>query len=129
MAHILVVDDERDIVTLIKFLLEMDNHTVSEAFNGMEALQKLGLEPGGAPPIQPALIILDVMMPVMDGHTTAGKLAADSRTRAIPLLVLTAKGRMRDLFELSPNVAAYLEKPFDPKALRELIIGMLKPKN
>lgn len=130
MAHILVVDDERDIVTLIKFLLEMDGHTITEAFNGMEALQKLGLAPGEeAAPIQPALIILDVMMPIMDGHTTAGKLAADSRTRAIPLLVLTAKGRMRDLFELSPNVAAYLEKPFDPKALRELIKGLLKPKN
>lgn len=129
MAHILVVDDERDIVTLIKFLLEMDGHAVSEAYNGLEALQKLGVEPGGpTPALKPDLIILDVMMPIMDGHTTAGKLAAHEKARLIPLLVLTAKGRTRDLFELSPNVGAYLEKPFDPKTLREIITGLLKPK-
>lgn len=130
MAHILVVDDERDVVTLIKFLLEKDGHTVTEAYNGLEALQKVGLSPlEGAAPITPDLIVLDVMMPIIDGYTVASKLAENNRTRAIPLIVLTAKGEMRDLFELSPNVAAYIEKPFDPKTLRELITGMLTPKD
>lgn len=129
MAHIMIVDDERDVVMLIKFVLEKDGHTTTEAFNGLEALQKVGLVPhDGAVPIKPDLVILDVMMPVMDGYTVAAKLADDNRTRAIPLIVLTAKGEMRDLFELSPNVAAYIEKPFDPKTLRELITGMLTPK-
>ena len=45
--------------------------------------------------------------------------------RPIPLVVLTAKGQMRELFEMAPNVAAYIEKPFDPKNLRELVAGML----
>ena len=50
-------------------------------------------------------------------------------TRAIPILVLTAKGqKMRDLFEMAPNVAAYVQKPFEPKMLRELIAGILSQK-
>lgn len=129
MAEIMIVDDERDVVTLIKFILQKDGHSVSEAFNGMEALQRLGLAPhDGTAPITPALIILDVMMPIMDGYTVAGKLAANERTKNIPLIVLSAKGEMRDLFELSPNVAAYVEKPFDPRSLCELIAGMLARK-
>jgi CheY-like chemotaxis protein len=121
MARILVVDDERDVVTLIKFMLEKDGHQVFEAYNGQEALDKLEtLEPA------PDLVILDVMMPVMDGYTLASRLGESPKHRAVPLLVLTAKGEMRDLFELAPNVASYIEKPFDPKTLRELIAGMLK---
>lgn len=120
MARIMVVDDERDVVTLVRFMLEKDGHQVTEAYNGEEALDKLSK---GEPP---QLIILDVMMPVMDGYTLSSRLADDDRTRGIPLLVLTAKGDMRDLFELAPNVAAYIEKPFDPKTLRELVYGMLK---
>jgi len=75
---------------------------------------------------RPDLIILDVMMPIMDGYTLNGLLQREDMTRSIPILVLTAKGqKMRDLFEMAPNVAAYVQKPFDPKMLRELIIGIL----
>ena len=74
----------------------------------------------------PDLIILDVRMPVVDGYTVNLKLQRDSRTRAIPILVLTAKKqKLRELFELAPNVAAYVQKPFDPKALRALVAGVL----
>lgn len=124
MARILVVDDERDVVTLIKFLLEKDGHHINEAYNGAEALEKLGVEPPSAEVELPDLVILDVMMPVLDGYTAAARLAENPRTRAIPLLVLTAKGEMKDVFQLSPNVASYIEKPFDPKDLRDLIAGM-----
>jgi CheY-like chemotaxis protein len=120
MARIMVVDDERDVVTLIRFMLEKDGHQVTEAYNGEQALEKASQ---GLPP---DLMILDVMMPVMDGYTLSARLSDDIRTRGIPLLILTAKGDMRDLFELAPNVAAYIEKPFDPKTLRELVNGMLK---
>lgn len=120
MANILVVDDERDVVTLIKFILEKDGHSVAEAYNGEQALEKA--RGGGA---KPDLIILDVMMPVMDGYTAAVKLRDDPQTRSTPLLILTAKGAIRDVFEKTPNVAACIEKPFDPKNLRELIAGML----
>lgn len=121
MAAIMVVDDEPEIVTLLRFILEKDGYAVSDANNGQDALDKLGA--GGLPD----LIILDIMMPVMDGYTLNMKLQANATTRSIPILVLTAKGqKMRDLFEMAPNVAAYVQKPFDPKMLRELIAGILK---
>jgi CheY-like chemotaxis protein len=66
------------------------------------------------------------MMPVMDGYQLNQRLQVEPRTQGIPILVLTAKGqKMRDLFEMAPNVAAYVQKPFDPKMLRELISGIL----
>jgi len=127
VAHILVVDDEQDVVQLIRFLLEKDGHRVSTAYNGAEALAVLGVEPDDPKAALPDLVIIDVMMPVMDGFTACARLAQSPRTRALPLLVLTAKGETKDLFQQAPNVAAHLDKPFDPKKLRELIASMLPP--
>ena len=127
MAAILVVDDEPEIVTLLRFVLEADGHTVTSAGNGMEALEKLGVEPAHHEFPLPDLVVLDIMMPVMDGYQLNQRLQVEDRTKGIPILVLTAKGqKMRDLFEMAPNVAAYVQKPFDPKMLRELISGILQ---
>ena len=126
---ILVVDDEPEIVTLLKFILEKDGHRILEAGNGVAALERLGVEPPSPEAPKPDLIILDIMMPVMDGYTLNNRLQKEPKTKAIPILVLTAKGqKMRDLFEMAPNVAAYVQKPFDPKMLRELISGILAAK-
>ena len=122
MSTILVVDDEPEIVTLLRFILEKDGHVILEASNGQVALERLGVDPPSQAAPRPDLIILDIMMPVMDGYTLNTRLQREDRTRAIPILVLTAKGqKMRDLFEMAPNVAAYVQKPFDPRMLRELI--------
>jgi CheY-like chemotaxis protein len=91
MARVLVVDDERDVVELVKFLLERDGHKVIEAYNGREALEKAYAE-------LPDLIILDIMMPEMDGYTVNARLT---------------------------ETAFYMEKPFDPKHLREKIQEVL----
>lgn len=129
MATILVVDDEPEIVTLLKFVLERDGHKIMEAGNGQIALERLGVDPPILDTNLPDLIVLDIMMPIMDGYTLNNRLQKENRTKAIPILVLTAKGqKMRDLFEMAPNVAAYVQKPFDPKMLRELIIGILSSK-
>jgi CheY-like chemotaxis protein len=126
MPAILVVDDEPDIVTLLRFALEKEGYTVGEAGNGQIALERLGLEPVNAALPLPDLIVLDIMMPVMDGYQLNMRLQTEARAKDIPILVLTAKGqKMRDLFEMAPNVAAYVQKPFDPKMLRELIAGIL----
>lgn len=126
MARILVVDDEPEIVTLLRFILEKEGHTVSEAGNGVIALEKLGVEPPANDKERPDLIVLDIMMPVMDGYALNNRLQKEEKTMTIPILVLTAKGqKMRDLFEMAPNVAAYVQKPFDPKMLRELIASIL----
>lgn len=126
----MIVDDERDVVTLIRFVLEKEGHAVEEAYNGIHALEFLGINPPKPKAYIPDLIILDVMMPMMDGYTTAAKLREDADTRSIPILILTAKGQMREVFEAAPNVKGYIEKPFDPKYLRE-IVGKVaaQPKN
>ena len=121
MAKILLADDERDVVTLLKFLLEKDGHLVEEAFNGEEVLTKLGVDSGTPPVFEPDLIVLDVMMPQLDGYSVARRLANEDKTRRIPVIILTAKGKMRDLFDTCPNVARYMEKPFDPSNLREAV--------
>lgn len=118
MARVLVVDDEKDVVELVKFLLERDGHQVIEAYNGQEALEKAYAE-------HPELIILDIMMPEMDGYTVNARLTESESTRRIPVIILTAKGQMRDVFEMASNVAFYMEKPFDPKHLREKIQDVL----
>ncbi|MEK7858209.1 MAG: response regulator [Elusimicrobiota bacterium] len=129
MSTIMVVDDEPEIVTLLRFVLEKEGYTVTEASNGQVALERLGMEPPKPETALPDLIILDIMMPVMDGYALNMRLQATPTTKGVPILVLTAKGqKMRDLFEMAPNVAAYVQKPFDPKMLRELIAGILQRK-
>ncbi len=129
MATIMVVDDEPEIVTLLRFVLEKEGYKVTEAGNGKIALERLGMDPPKAGIPLPDLMILDIMMPIMDGYALNMKLQSFDATRSIPILVLTAKGqKMRDLFEMAPNVAAYVQKPFDPKTLRELIAGILSGK-
>lgn len=129
MPSILVVDDEPEIVTLLRFILEQDGHAVASAGHGLEALERLGLQPADPARALPDLIVLDIMMPVMDGYQLNMRLQSEPRAKDIPILVLTAKGqKMRDLFEMAPNVAAYVQKPFDPRTLRELIAGILGSK-
>lgn len=129
MGNILVVDDEPEIITLLRFLLEKEGHVVSAATNGQDALQALGLEPLDPEVALPDLMILDIMMPVMDGFTLNSRLQDVPAAKTLPVIVLTAKGqKMRDLFQSSPNVAAYVQKPFDPQMLKDLIAGILSRK-
>ncbi|HMK37766.1 MAG TPA: response regulator, partial [Bacteroidota bacterium] len=80
--RILVVDDERDIVDLLRYNLAKEGYDVVTAYNGREALEKVSHPPD--------LVVLDVMMPVLDGFETCKKLKSDPRTSAIPVLFLTA---------------------------------------
>ena len=118
MPKVMVVDDENDVVELIKFMLEKDGHEVITASNGREALEKVE-------PTNPDLIILDIMMPEIDGYTVNTRLQEKDETKSIPVIILTAKGQMRDLFTLGSNIVAFMEKPFDPKHLREKIQDVL----
>ena len=114
MANILVVDDEKDVVELISFLLKKDGHNITTANNGVEALAEVAKN-------APELILLDVMMPEMDGYSVQTRLLENPKTKDIPIIILTAKGQLKDVFSMSTNVAAYMEKPFDPKTLRQKI--------
>lgn len=125
MARILVVDDEPSVVMLMRFVLEKAGHAVAEAHNGQEALALLGVEPEDPSADLPDAVLLDVMMPIMDGLATAEAMSEHPRASKVPILVVTAKGDLRALFEAMPQVAGFFQKPFDPKALREAILRIV----
>jgi two-component system alkaline phosphatase synthesis response regulator PhoP/two-component system response regulator VicR len=108
---VLAVDDERHIVRLIQVNLERAGYQVATAFDGPEALKKVEAD-------KPDLIVLDVMMPRMDGFEVLKRLQANPETREIPVVMLTAKAQDADVFRgWSSGVSAYLTKPFNPLEL------------
>ena len=108
---ILVVDDERHIVRLVEVNLQRHGYEVVSAFDGVEALEKVKSE-------KPDMIVLDVMMPRMDGFEVLQNLQADSSTSDIPVIMLTAKAQDADIFKgWQSGVSSYLTKPFNPREL------------
>ena len=105
---ILVVDDERHIVRLVQVNLERQGYQVVSAFDGREALKKVESE-------RPDLIVLDVMMPHMDGFEVLKRLKSEDKTKDIPVVMLTAKAQDADVFRgWASGVDCYLTKPFNP---------------
>ena len=119
MSKVMVVDDEKDVVYLIKVLMEREKHSVIEAYNGLEAFNLLTAKDDKK--VFPDAIVLDIMMPEMDGYTFQSKLQEMEGLQDIPIIILTAKGQMKDLFELSSNIFAFVEKPFEPKNLVKIV--------
>ena len=109
---ILIVDDEDDIRTIARLSLErLGGMAVIEARTGRDALEAAARE-------KPDAILLDVMMPEMDGATTLAALRRDEATAGIPVLFLTAKALPGEVERLKGlGAAAVLTKPFDPSAL------------
>jgi len=128
MARLLIVDDEPTLVLLMATVLQKVGHTVTEAGNGQEALAKLGVSPENPAADLPDLILLDVMMPILDGVATAAALRDHPRAGKIPILIVTAKGDIRPLFEAMPQVSGFFQKPFTPVGLREAVQRALEPK-
>ncbi len=111
MYKILVVDDEKHIVELIKFNLERDGFQVITAYDGEEAVKQ-------ARSGDPDLIILDIMLPVMDGLEVCRQLKQDKETRNIPVIMLSAKGDELDkILGLEIGADDYVTKPFSPREL------------
>jgi len=108
---ILVVDDERHIVRLVQVNLERAGYEVAVAYDGIEALEKVAAD-------KPDMVVLDVMMPRMDGFDVLKKLQANADTKDIPIIMLTAKAQDADIFKgWSSGVSSYLTKPFNPREL------------
>jgi two-component system alkaline phosphatase synthesis response regulator PhoP len=118
-GRILVVDDEIYIVHILDFSLGMEGYEVFTALDGEEALEK-------ASECKPDLIVLDIMMPKMDGYETCKALKADAETKDIPVILLSAKGRNVDM-QTGYDVGAdeYITKPFSPRKLVDRINAML----
>ncbi|HZM14479.1 MAG TPA: response regulator [Candidatus Krumholzibacteria bacterium] len=118
-AKILVVDDEVYILHILDFILGAENYDVVTATNGEQALQKVREE-------KPDLVILDIMMPKLDGYETCRMIKKDPATKNIPVILLTAKGREVDQ-KLGREVGAndYMTKPFSPSKLIERVQAIL----
>ncbi len=110
---ILVVDDEPELVDMVKMRLEAGNYRVSTASDGEEALEKAKKE-------KPDLILLDISMPNKDGYTFLREAKKNESIKDIPVIILTAFSKMEDLFEIE-GVKDYIMKPFDGQQLLEKI--------
>jgi DNA-binding response OmpR family regulator len=117
---ILVVDDERDIIELIKYNLEMEGFRVSSAYNGEDALRLAKREP-------PDLLILDLMLPGMDGLEVCRVLKKESQTNHIPVIMLTAKTGEPDIVVgLELGADDYITKPFGTRELVARVKAVLR---
>jgi len=118
--RVLVVDDDRVIQQLLQVNLELEGYdVVATASDGREALDKIA-------ELKPDLVILDVMMPKMDGLEVCRHLKADQATAGIPVILLSARAQDLDIREgLDIGANAYLTKPFDPVELLEVVGRLL----
>ena len=121
-AKILVVDDEVKNVKLLEALLLPRGYTVVKAYNGEEALQQVRQE-------QPDLILLDVMMPLLDGFEVCQRLKGNDETRLIPIVIMTALGQVEDRIKgIEAGADDFLTKPFNRDELLARIRTSLRLK-
>ncbi|MBT8360231.1 MAG: response regulator [Deltaproteobacteria bacterium] len=122
--QILLIDDDPDFVEAVKVIVENGGYDVRVAYDGQEGLEAVAEG-------KPDLIVLDVMMPVMNGHEACAKLKADDDTKEIPIILLTAVADRvttstythRDMLE--SEAEDYMPKPVEPQELLERIQSWL----
>ena len=123
MTKILVIDDDNAINELIKINLELQGYEVTQAFNGIEGFAKAKQE-------EPSLIILDVMMPEVDGFTVAQRIRQAQEIADTPILMLTALSQLNDKVNgFNIGVDDYLTKPFEIEELVVRVRALLKRTN
>jgi DNA-binding response OmpR family regulator len=116
---VLIVEDDAHIAELIQICLRADGYDFRRVSTGEAAVSVARRE-------RPALVIMDIMMAGMDGYTAASILAGDEATREVPVIILTAKKELRDVFGMAANIVDFIEKPFDPEDLRARVRHALK---
>jgi DNA-binding response OmpR family regulator len=120
MPKILVIDDEAPIRLLCRVNLEAEGMSVIEAADGPSGVERARDE-------EPDVILLDVMMPGLDGWRVAEELLGDERTNGIPIIFLTARAEFRDRARgLDIGGVDYVTKPFNPLELAPLVQGLLQ---
>ena len=117
--RILVVDDEVDLVETVRYSLELEGYDVLVAYNGEEALNQARKE-------NPDLILLDLMLPKLDGYKVCRLLKFDERYKHIPILMLTAKTQEKDKATgMETGANEYITKPFEMDELMKKVKGYL----
>ena len=119
-ANVLLVDDDPVILKLLQVNFEMEGYKVSCANDGVEGLEKARAE-------RPDIVLLDIMMPRMDGLEVTKALKGDPETKDIPIILLSAKAQASDI-QAGKDMGAddYLTKPFDPLELLERVGELLE---
>ncbi len=116
---VLLADDEEDIKAVVQLFLESKGYEVITAFDGLSAIDMAQAE-------KPDLILLDVMMPVVNGYEVCTRLKADEATRDIPIVMLSAMAQSESVDKgLSAGAVDYIVKPFDPARLEEVVRRIL----
>jgi two-component system phosphate regulon response regulator PhoB len=119
-VRILVVDDEPDILELIRYSLTRNNYDMTGVASGEEAFASVRMSP-------PDLVVLDLMLPGVDGLEVCRRLKNDARTAGIPVIILSAKGEEADVVTgLELGADDYLAKPFSPRVLLSRIKAVLR---
>ena len=119
MKKILIVDDKLEVVELVKATLEGEDYQVIDASDGREALEKIGKE-------KPNLVLLDIIMPKIDGFEVLDKVKKNPKTKDTPVIMLTARGQKLDK-DKGRRLGAqdYIVKPFSPSHLLHKIEEVL----
>lgn len=119
MPRVLLVDDENAIRTICRVNLESDGMEVVEAEDGVKALELVRSQ-------QPTLVLLDVMMPNLDGWTAAEALLSDPQTRDVPVVFVSARAAPEDRLRAQElGAVGYVVKPFDPVELSGTVRDVL----
>ena len=119
-GKILIVEDDRDIVEMVEYNLRKEGYTTVSALNGEDGVKLAGSE-------QPDLIILDIMLPVLDGFEVCRALKNEDKTSQIPIIILSAKSQETDkVVGLELGADDYVTKPFSPRELIARIRAILR---
>ncbi len=119
MRQVLLIEDEANIAEALRFILSRDGWTVSVVSDGAQALAEVAR-------LLPDLLILDSMLPGMSGLEILTALRADPANAALPILMLTAKGQLRDREAAErAGVSAFMSKPFDNSEIRAKVRELL----
>ncbi len=121
MAKILAVDDDPEISSLVQYALESLGHEVKVCDNGRDVMDALKS-------FKPELLILDVMLPGVDGYSLTNQIAEDPATQGIPIIVLSALEPSRTMFQRFSQVSAFMTKPFNTDDFLEAVKTALTPK-
>lgn len=118
-ARLLIVDDEKDLVETLTFRLEANGYEVIKAYDGKEGLEKAQQE-------KPDIILLDLMLPKLDGYKICRMLKSDDKYKDIPIILFTARAQDADKkIGKDAGANAYITKPFESKGLIDTIKQLL----
>lgn len=119
-GRILVAEDDGDVAYLVRYILEREGHTVVHVHNGREAEAAMTEAP-------PLLAVLDIMMPYKDGFEILDRIRAHPQWKAIPVIMLTARGLEADIVRaLDAGASDYIVKPFQPEELRARVRRLVR---